>query len=69
MPTIAVANVLVVNAAMPDQLAYDLTRLLFTHQAELAKVHPEGANFDRAGGPRTEPVDLHPGARRYYDSG
>ncbi len=69
VPTIAVANVLVVNAAMPDQLAYDLTRLLFTHQAELAKVHPEGANFDRAGGPRTEPVDLHPGARRYYDSG
>jgi TRAP transporter TAXI family solute receptor len=67
--TIAVANLLVVNEAMPEQLAYDLTRLLFAHQAELAKVHPEGANFDRAGGPRTDPVLLHPGARRYYDSG
>jgi TRAP transporter TAXI family solute receptor len=64
--TIVVPTVLVVSADMPDRLAYDLTKLLFDHQAELAKVHPEGGNFDRANGPKTDPLPLHPGAQRYY---
>jgi len=65
--TIVVPTMLVVSADMPDELAYKLTKLLFDHQAELAKVHPEGGKFDRANGPKTEPVPLHPGAQRYYD--
>jgi TRAP-type uncharacterized transport system substrate-binding protein len=53
---------------MPDDVAYNLTKVLFDHQAELAKVHPEGGNFDRGTAPNTQPVVLHPGARRYYQS-
>lgn len=68
IPTIAVPNLVVVSAGMPDQLAYDLTRLLFEHQPELARVHPEGGNFDRAGALLTDPVPLHPGARHYYET-
>jgi TRAP transporter TAXI family solute receptor len=67
--TIVVPTMLVVAASMPEPLAYDLTRLLFEHQSELAKVHPEGANFDRANGAKTDPVPLHPGAQRYYAGG
>ncbi|SCE86655.1 hypothetical protein GA0074695_1723 [Micromonospora viridifaciens] len=65
-PTITVANVILVGADMPDQLAYDLTRVLFTYQSELIPVHPEAANFTREGAAGTDPIPLHPGAARYY---
>ncbi|MFI5834743.1 TAXI family TRAP transporter solute-binding subunit [Micromonospora sp. NPDC051300] len=68
-PTITVANVILVAADMPDQLAYDLTRVLFTWQGELVQVHPEAANFTRASAALTDPIPLHPGARRFYRSG
>ncbi|MFG2059510.1 TAXI family TRAP transporter solute-binding subunit [Micromonospora sp. NPDC048930] len=68
-PTITVSNVILVRADMPDQLAYDLTRLLFTYQGELIKVHPEAANFTRESASGTGPIPLHPGADRYYRSG
>jgi uncharacterized protein len=32
-------------------------------------VHPEGGNFDRANGSKTDPVPLHPGAYRYFMNG
>jgi TRAP transporter TAXI family solute receptor len=64
--TIVVFNMILVTPNMPDDLAYSLTKVLYEHQPELAKVHPEGRNFDKAGGPKTEPVPLHPGARRYF---
>ena len=67
--TIVLASQLIVSVDMPDDIAYQLTKLLFEHQAELAKVHPEGGRFDRANGPRTESVPLHPGALRYYQTG
>jgi TRAP transporter TAXI family solute receptor len=66
-PTIVLFNMLIVSPVMPDDLAYSLTKVLYEHQRELAKVHPEGANFDKASGPNTEPVPLHPGARRYFN--
>ncbi|MEU3457807.1 TAXI family TRAP transporter solute-binding subunit [Micromonospora sp. NPDC006766] len=69
IPTITVANVILVRADMPDQLAYDLTRLLFTYQGELISVHPEAANFTRESGAGTEPIPLHPGAAQYYRGG
>ncbi|MGW5672379.1 TAXI family TRAP transporter solute-binding subunit [Micromonospora sp. NPDC003776] len=68
-PTITVSNVILVRADMPDQLAYDLTRLLFAYQGELIKVHPEAGNFTRESAARTDPIPLHPGASRYYRNG
>jgi TRAP transporter TAXI family solute receptor len=64
--TVVLPTLLLAPADMPDDLAYKLTKVLFDHQDELAKVHPEGANFDRANGQYTQPVVLHPGALRYY---
>ncbi|MFV2102592.1 TAXI family TRAP transporter solute-binding subunit [Micromonospora sp. LOL_024] len=68
-PTVTVANVILVSTDMPDQLAYDLTRLLFTYQADLAAAHPEARNFDRQSAATTDPIPLHPGAGRYYQGG
>jgi len=65
--TIVLFNMLIVTPAMPDDVAYAITKVLYEHQQELAKVHPEGGHFDKASGPNTEPVPLHPGARRYFN--
>jgi TRAP transporter TAXI family solute receptor len=66
VPGISVPNLLVVSPSMPERLAADLTALLFDHQRELADVHPEAGNFTKAEAAGTDPVPLHPGARRHY---
>jgi TRAP transporter TAXI family solute receptor len=67
--TIVIGNFVVVSPDMPEQLAHDLTRLLFDYQVELSRVHPEGANYEHGTASDTDPVPLHPGAARYYTSG
>ena len=42
---VGVQNVLIVHEAMEEQLAYDLTRVLFEKQAELAAIHPEARHL------------------------
>jgi TRAP transporter TAXI family solute receptor len=66
VPTVAVNNLVVVGAEMPERLAYDLTALIFDHRAELATAHPEWASVDPVLAARTGVVPLHPGAARYY---
>ncbi|MCX9192952.1 hypothetical protein C3Y87_16325 [Carbonactinospora thermoautotrophica] len=64
--TVGVPNYLVVNERMNDELAYQLTKLLFDHKADLVRGHPEARKLDPAKAPATEPVPLHPGSLRYY---
>ena len=66
VPVVGVANVLVVSKTMPDDLAYDLTRLLFEKQAELAAIHPEARNLSLQSATKGSPAEFHPGAMRYY---
>ncbi|WP_113703092.1 TAXI family TRAP transporter solute-binding subunit [Nonomuraea lactucae] len=68
VPTIAVPNLLIVSDKMPADLAANLTKVLFEHQADLVKVHPEAKNISREDAPKTEPVPLHDGAKRYLGS-
>jgi uncharacterized protein len=67
--TVAEPNLLVVDASMPNDLARQLTGLLFQYQTELAAVHPAANDIKRETAPRTDPVPLHPGAQRYYAAG
>ncbi|MEV0622734.1 TAXI family TRAP transporter solute-binding subunit [Nonomuraea sp. NPDC050404] len=64
--TVGIANVLLVPSSMTDQLAYDITKTLFEKKAELSAVHPEARKLDPALGQQVAPVELHPGAARYY---
>jgi uncharacterized protein len=64
--TMAVGNVLLVPDKMDEQLAYDITKTLFAKKAELVKVHSEAEKLDPKLGQQVEPVQLHPGAARYY---
>jgi uncharacterized protein len=64
--TIGVPNYLVVSAAMEDDTAYAVTRLLFEEEASLGEALPDACRLDRRVAISTPPVQLHPGAARYY---
>jgi TRAP transporter TAXI family solute receptor len=66
VPVVGVANVLVVNRALPDDLAYAITRVLFEKQAELAAIHPEARKLSLGTATRGSPAPFHPGALRFY---
>jgi len=66
VPALTDANLMVVNADMPSDLAFQLTKLLFDHQQDLVEVHPAAGGIRRETAPATDPVPLHPGAQRYY---
>ena len=63
---VAVANHLVVSDTMPEQLAYDITRLLFDKQAELATIHPQARTLKLESAVKGSPIPYHPGAIRFY---
>ncbi|WP_239097426.1 TAXI family TRAP transporter solute-binding subunit [Asanoa ferruginea] len=66
--TLAVPNFLVVPTDMPDDVAYNLTKLLMEKHEALARAHPAGERFDVRSAIGTMPVPLHPGAARYFRS-
>lgn len=66
VPVAGVANVLVVNRSMPDDLAYDITRTILEKQAELATIHPEARNLSVQSATQGSPAEFHPGAIRYF---
>lgn len=64
--TMLVRNFLLVDAAMPDDLAEALVTVLFTEQEQLAQAGPASLTIDPRAAIGTEPVLLHPGAERFY---
>jgi uncharacterized protein len=68
VPALTDANLIVVGDNMPADLAYQLTKLLFDYQQELAAIHPAANAIHRDTAGATDPVPLHAGAQRYYSS-
>jgi uncharacterized protein len=70
VPVIGVPNLLVVHRDMEEDLAQDLTALLFEQKKRLTQVHPEAENLDRERAQNViPPVKLHPGAEAYFEGG
>ena len=62
----SVANILLVNANMPDDQAYKIVKAVFDHQKDLIAVHQEYANVTIAGQKQAStPIEFHPGAVKY----
>jgi TRAP transporter TAXI family solute receptor len=60
-------NVLVSDAKLSDQLAYDIVKTIFERKDDLIRVHSEAKNFDykyQTNGAAVIP--FHPGARKYF---
>ena len=66
IPVVAVANLLVASADMPDDLAHDITQVLFDRQGELAAIHPQARTLSLQTALTGSPVPFHPGAIRFY---
>src|SRR5437899_507521 len=66
VPTAAVINYLVTSSAVSDDLAYQMTKLVFESLPELANAHAAGQEIKLDTAPTRSPVPLHPGAIRYY---
>jgi TRAP transporter TAXI family solute receptor len=64
--TIGDPNYLVVSRRLPERIAYDLTRILVQRRAELGRTHPAAEWLDSRTAIHTVPLDLHPGAVRFY---
>jgi hypothetical protein len=66
VPTAAVVNYLVTSTAVSDDLAYQMTKLIFDNLPELANAHAAGKEIKLEKAAANSPVPLHPGAARYY---
>ncbi len=66
VPTAAVINYLVTSTAVSDDLAYQMTKLIFESLPELANSHVAGKDIKLENAANGSPIPLHPGAIRYY---
>ena len=63
---VGVAVLLVASETMPEDLAHDITRVLFEKQPELATIHPQAKVLSVKTATTGSPIPFHPGAIRYY---
>src|ERR1700760_1497886 len=66
VPTAAVINYLVTSSDVSDDVAYQMTKLIFESLPELANAHVAGKEIKLENAATGSPVPLHPGAMRYY---
>jgi len=65
-PTVGVANLIVVHQDFSNDLAYQITKLIYEKRGDLALSHKEAANITTTGVAGRSPVPFHPGAIRYF---
>jgi uncharacterized protein len=66
VPTAAVANYLVTSSEVSDDLAYQMTKLVFESLPELVNSQAAGREIKLENAAMGSPIPLHPGAIRYY---
>jgi TRAP transporter TAXI family solute receptor len=66
VPVAAATNLLAVHERMEEPMAYQITKLLHEHTAELVAVHQAAREITLKTAVVGSPVPFHPGALRYY---
>ena len=66
-PTVAVMAMLVVPEDLDEELVYNMTKVLFEHRQEIADAHDRGSDIQLETALIGMPIEVHPGAQRYYD--
>jgi TRAP transporter TAXI family solute receptor len=62
-----VQNILVANAKMADQVAYDIVKTFIEKRDELVAVHAEAKSITLENqSPKNSPIPWHPGAVKYF---
>ncbi|OQR31702.1 C4-dicarboxylate ABC transporter [Pseudomonas sp. Bc-h] len=66
VPTVAITNILVTRADVPDEVAYEMTKLMFDNLTRLGNSHSAAKDIKLETAAKNLPIPLHPGAERYY---
>lgn len=66
VPTVAISNFLVTTSAVSDDLAYQMTKLLFENLDKMVAAHSAARAISLQGATKGMPIPLHPGAEKYY---
>ena len=64
--TVAIQNLLVTQSSVSDDLAYQMTKLMFEHLDRLGNAHSAAKAISLDNATKNLPMPLHPGAERYY---
>jgi TRAP transporter TAXI family solute receptor len=62
----AVTNLLTAHERMDETIAYQITKLLHEHTADLIAVHQAAKEITLKNAVTGSPIPFHPGALRYY---
>lgn len=66
VPTAAIGNILVSHENVSEEMAYEMTRLLFENLDRMQAAHGAANDIDINAAVEGLPIPLHPGAERYY---
>ncbi|MDN7143056.1 TAXI family TRAP transporter solute-binding subunit [Pseudomonas sp. JQ170] len=66
VPTAAVANILVSQEKVSEELAYQMTKLMFDNLNRLSTSHSVAKDISLETATQNLPIPLHPGAERYF---
>jgi TRAP transporter TAXI family solute receptor len=66
IPVAGATNLLIVNEKMDENLAYQITKLVLEHTADLVAVHKAATEISLKNAVVGSPIPFHPGALRYY---
>ncbi|WP_044872714.1 TAXI family TRAP transporter solute-binding subunit [Pseudomonas sp. LFM046] len=66
VPTAVITNILVTRESVSDDLAYQMTKLLFENLPRLVTAHAAAKDIKLESAAMNLPIPLHPGAERFY---
>ena len=66
VPTLAVMSVWATHEAVPEAVAYEVTKALYENTAIMGQVHVQGKNIALGTALAVGTAPLHPGAARYF---
>ena len=66
VPTVAITNILVSHDKVSDEVAYQMTKLMFDNLERLGNAHSAAKDIKLETAAQNLPIPLHPGAERYY---
>lgn len=66
VPTVAINNILVTHEGVSDEVAYQMTKLMFDNLGRLGTAHSAAQDIKLETATQNLPIPLHPGAERFY---
>lgn len=66
IPTVAITNLLVSHEGVSDEVAYQMTKLMFDNLSRLSTSHSAATDIKLEHAVDNLPIPLHPGAERFY---